>query len=319
MTKEKYLIMAAILGICTVNISGSYVMAAENSQEVQSSEDNAYPELGNSEEEQAYREFLRSGENFSDVENLETVMYAVYNINQDKTKELIIRGMDSDYAYRYLFYEYENGQVKSAGSMKNWQNGGEGEMYYAPNNNAIVVYMRLADHKEYKLYRLKDTVEQVISMHRQSLDVQGTDGNYHREYAYSVEKPDENTKIVTENVWNKLESSLVEIPFYDFSVKTDMQVSEEQAAVLSTTPFYGIWCYGGKRQEDASAYAQSMRRSGYDAQVFVTTDWSNLNSEKFYVVTAGIYQSENDANAALNSVQSFCANAYVKYSGDYQG
>ena len=58
--------MAAILGICTVNISGSYVMAAENSQEVQSSEDNAYPELGNSEEEQAYREFLRSGENFSD-------------------------------------------------------------------------------------------------------------------------------------------------------------------------------------------------------------------------------------------------------------
>ncbi len=45
------------------------------------------------------------------------------------------------------------------------------------------------------------------------------------------------------------------------------------------------------------------------AQVFVTKDWSNLNPEKFYVVTAGIYQSESEANAALASAQSFCADA----------
>lgn len=62
-----------------------------------------------------------------------------------------------------------------------------------------------------------------------------------------------------------------------------------------------------------------MRDNGYDAQVFVTTDWSNLNSEKFYVVTAGVYLSESDANAALPSVQGFYPDAYVKYSGDYQG
>ena len=62
----------------------------------------------------------------------------------------------------------------------------------------------------------------------------------------------------------------------------------EPAQQSATTPFYGIWCYGGKSEEDADAYAQSMRSSGYDAQVFVTTDWSNLNPEKFYVVTAGI-------------------------------
>ncbi len=42
--------------------------------------------------------------------------------------------------------------------------------------NVFVVYMRLADHKEYKIYQLKDTVEQRISIHRQSLDVQGADG-----------------------------------------------------------------------------------------------------------------------------------------------
>ena len=44
-----------------------------------------------------------------------------------------------------------------------------------------------------------------------------------------------------------------------------------------------------------------------------------LIPEKFYVVTAGIYQSESEANAALASAQSFCADAYVKYSGDFQG
>ena len=98
-----------------------------------------------------------------------------------------------------------------------------------------------------------------------------------------------------------------------------LQDKSEPAQQSATTPFYGIWCYGGKSEEDADAYAQSMRSSGYDAQVFVTTDWSNLNPEKFYVVTAGIYQSESEANAALASAQSFCADAYVKYSGDFQG
>ena len=51
----------------------------------------------------------------------------------------------------------------------------------------------------------------------------------------------------------------------------------------------------------------------------MTTDWSNLNTEKFYVVTAGVYAAESDANAALASVQSVYPDAYVKYSGDFQG
>ena len=192
-TKEKYLLMAAVMGICTAGISLNCVWAADASQQtVESSDSDEYLELGDSEEEQAYRKFLENGENFSDVEDLGMVMYAAYDINNDKTKELIVRGMDSDNAYRYLFYRYEDGEVKSDGSMTNWQNGGEGEMYYIPDKNVFVVYMRLADHKKYKIYQLKDTVEQRICIHRQSLDVQGADGKYHREYAYSVEKPDKN-------------------------------------------------------------------------------------------------------------------------------
>ncbi len=39
------------------------------------------------------------------MKDLGKVMYASYDINDDKTKELIIRGMDRDNAYRYLFYQ----------------------------------------------------------------------------------------------------------------------------------------------------------------------------------------------------------------------
>lgn len=85
------------------------------------------------------------------------------------------------------------------------------------------------------------------------------------------------------------------------------------------TPFYGIWCCGSRESEDAGDYANSLRNAGYPAEVYLTTDWSNLNTEKYYVVTAGIYETENDANANLVSVQNFCPDAYVKYSGNYQG
>lgn len=105
-TKEKYLLMAAVMGICTAGISLNCVWAADASQQtVESSDSDEYLELGDSEEEQAYRKFLENGENFSDVEDLGMVMYAAYDINNDKTKELIVRGMDSDNAYRYLFID----------------------------------------------------------------------------------------------------------------------------------------------------------------------------------------------------------------------
>ena len=51
--------------------------------------------------------------------------------------------------------------------------------------------------------------------------------------------------------------------------------------------------------------------------VFTTTDWSNLNSEKWYVVTAGQYGTEKEANNKLDAVQKYYPDAYVKYSGDH--
>lgn len=95
--------------------------------------------------------------------------------------------------------------------------------------------------------------------------------------------------------------------------------TQETYPVNNLLPFYGIWCQGTKDADEAEKYADRLRELGFAAQVFVTTDWSNLNKERWYVVTAGVYTTESDAKANLSSVQAHYKDAYVKYSGSYQG
>ena len=92
----------------------------------------------------------------------------------------------------------------------------------------------------------------------------------------------------------------------------------ENAAVFNdTAPFYGIWVYASKSYDEASSFAGEVSSNGLKGFVFTTTDWSNLNSEKWYVVTAGQYGTEKEANNKLDAVQKYYPDAYVKYSGDH--
>lgn len=83
--------------------------------------------------------------------------------------------------------------------------------------------------------------------------------------------------------------------------------------------FYGIWCGAAKKQFKAEKEASLLRNKGFDAEVFVTTDWDNLNQEKWYVVSAGVYSTKSDAKNALSSVKKIYPSAYIKYSGEWQG
>ena len=81
--------------------------------------------------------------------------------------------------------------------------------------------------------------------------------------------------------------------------------------------FYGVWCYGSKNESDAEKFALELSNKGFESQVFVTTDWENLNTEKFYVVTAGICVTKQDAEQLLDEVKKSGYNdAYVKYTGE---
>ena len=58
-------------------------------------------------------------------------------------------------------------------------------------------------------------------------------------------------------------------------------------------------------------------KRGYDAQVFVITDWSNLIHRKFTVTESRYISVRKRGNAALASAQSFCVQMLMKYSGRF--
>ena len=101
---------------------------------------------------------------------------------------------------------------------------------------------------------------------------------------------------------------------------SEVNITEELTEASTPSPFYGIWCYGTKYESDAEDFAAELRANGFESHVFVTTDWSDLNSEKYYVVSAGVFSSESDAESDLERVHSAgYSDAYVKYSGEYIG
>lgn len=405
--KKKYIIAAIVIGAATLLEQPVW---AFQSEVLEDGEDSLYSDMGDSEEEDVYHEFLKNGENFSDIKMLSDVMYATYDINEDNKKELIIRGKASGYGkYEYYFYKYKDGKVKTIGSMENWQNAGEGEMYYVERGKEIVVYTSVADRKSYTLYQVNNRIKYSFEIYRQSLDIEGKDGEWERKYNYCFvdQYGEENSYNITQKDWDEFEQALIEIPFYDVEVIANNKFTDEQINMLKRslgvpddvkvekfvsgepwywegtgrwiisiemydkddiflagaaidpdtlelqreiapynlerieqdraarnieddtgeyqgtqlgqqkTPFYGIWCYASREEAEANSYVEVIKNSGFDARVFVTTDWSNLNDETFYVVTAGIYQTEDEANEVLADVRNLCADAYIKYSGDF--
>ena len=218
--KKKYsklctLFMAA-LSLCSMLSCVVNVSAETN---------DTYAEMGDSEEETAYREFLLDKSYSADMKNLDAMMYSVYDVNDDQKKELIVKGLNTeDMHYEYTFYHYEDTQVQLIGTLDNWQNGGSGEMYYVAKGNGIVVNMRLADHMSYTLYQIKDKVEKNFTIHKQSVDVKKFGGKYERQYRYSGE--DENGDPlgvkIDDEVWTEFESRMQEIPFYELDTSEEI-------------------------------------------------------------------------------------------------
>lgn len=84
-----------------------------------------------------------------------------------------------------------------------------------------------------------------------------------------------------------------------------------------TTGFYGVWVAASKDYNEAKRYVDSLVQDGFESDVYETTDWSNLNTEHWYVVSVGAYSTEEEAYEILSRVKNAgYANAYVKYTGD---
>ena len=85
-------------------------------------------------------------------------------------------------------------------------------------------------------------------------------------------------------------------------------------------PFYGVWVAASKDFGEARSIANELAGAGFVGYVFMTTDWANLNSELWYVITAGYSKTEAEAQSLCDSVRNAgYSDANVKYSGDYTG
>lgn len=83
--------------------------------------------------------------------------------------------------------------------------------------------------------------------------------------------------------------------------------------------FYGVWVGAKKTMDEAEKFAQELVNNGFEANIFVSTDWSNLNSEPWYVITSGVYDSKSEADYNLDMVKEVYPNAYIKASGYWKG
>jgi len=101
--------------------------------------------------------------------------------------------------------------------------------------------------------------------------------------------------------------------------KTEMVEMGVEVSENEVDSFWGIWSYASKDGDDADKFAQELNEKGFDAQIFVSSEWTNLNSDTHFVVTAGTYKTEEDAKSELEAVKALgYKDAYVKYSGEYK-
>lgn len=104
------------------------------------------------------------------------------------------------------------------------------------------------------------------------------------------------------------------------TTKATQAVDDGNDGPCGYTSFYGIWCAAFKSEDQAYDYAETLRDKGFEnASVIMTSQWSNMNSDTWYAVTADFYETKSAANKDLNKAKSISSNAYIKYSGNWVG
>ncbi len=106
----------------------------------------------------------------------------------------------------------------------------------------------------------------------------------------------------------------------DFNDESQTQISDTSSVEPTEyhSPFYGIWVSASKDKSECDSIAADLQSKGFAAGVYETTDWSNLNTEHWYVVSAGEFESEGAAGYVMPNVQALgYEDAYVKYTGDW--
>ena len=271
--------------------------------------------------------------------------YGRVDLDQDGEKELLLRRYTADaneggaYIYHVYHYDKDSKIYTELPDALFYSRASGGVVFFEKETGHLLIDETMGDpaygvytmsngalHREYEV---SDEIRDVpkIKFKRIKFKQEGTETTENPEITGSQESAE--TQTVTETQGpsqdqQSAESAAAEETQESQEVSNNAEPSQlfeihQSEEATFQAPFYGIWCDGFKESGDAYNYASSLNNAGFEAEVFLTTDWSNLNTESYYVVTAGTYGTEGEANANLMAVHSFCPDAYVKYSGDYQG
>ena len=101
------------------------------------------------------------------------------------------------------------------------------------------------------------------------------------------------------------------------------QEQQQQQAAVGTNgqgSFWGVWIGAFGSYENAQKRVAEANAAGLPAQIFMSTDWSNLQQTGYYVVSAGTYGDEATAREVLERAKSAgFGDAWVRNTGNYQG
>ena len=109
----------------------------------------------------------------------------------------------------------------------------------------------------------------------------------------------------------------VELTAGSFGMFGDGQHYEE----LTLQDYYGVFVSSAKSLEGCTPTINRLEEAGIiESFTVYTPDFDHLNPEPYYVVTTGLYISENEAEEALSEVKAAgFKDAYAKYAGSYTG
>ena len=85
--------------------------------------------------------------------------------------------------------------------------------------------------------------------------------------------------------------------------EVNANVSIDPDSPFRNGEFVGIWIRAADNLEEAKSLANEAAAHVGAVQIFLTTNWSNLNPEPCYVLTAGIYASRSEAEMMLPEIQ----------------
>lgn len=126
----------------------------------------------------------------------------------------------------------------------------------------------------------------------------------------------DNNDVVNEEPDSEYDASWIEKEKENDNFTESQTVHEDGAD--EHYPFYGVWIAATKDQFEAETMYNEFIAQGFDVQMVVTSEWSNLNRESYYAVSVGMHSSKESAKAQLKEVKRRgYESAYIKYSGNY--